>query len=215
MPAAIKSSRPAQGRRCRRARSSRGTSRASTPNGRRGSSGSSGRLRSGFATRTKSTRHRTRSGPTCSWPRRIGSLAGRSPPILPLADGQGLADRTWAVESPGETSCREGRDQGILPSGDRQGKNRVESEGKMGKGTVTGGDVAVYQERGGRVRLEVFLEGETVWLSLTQMADLFGRDKSVISRHLRSVFEGGELARKAVVARNATTATDGKTYQVE
>ena len=91
----------------------------------------------------------------------------------------------------------------------------MESEGKMGKGTVTGGDVAVYQERGGRVRLEVFLEGETVWLSLTQMADLFGRDKSVISRHLRSVFEGGELVRKAVVARNATTATDGKTYQVE
>jgi len=85
----------------------------------------------------------------------------------------------------------------------------------MGKGTVTGGDVVVYQEKGGRVRLEVRLEGETVWLSLTQMAELFGRDKSVISRHLRSVFEGGELVRKAVVARNATTAADGKTYQVE
>jgi len=85
----------------------------------------------------------------------------------------------------------------------------------MGKGTVTGGDVVVYQEKGGRVRLDVRLEGETVWLSLTQMAELFGRDKSVISRHLRSVFEGGELVRKAVVARNATTAADGKTYQVE
>ena len=85
----------------------------------------------------------------------------------------------------------------------------------MGKGTVTGGDVVVYQEKGGRVRLEVRLEGETVWLSLTQMAELFGRDKSVISRHLRSVFDGGELVRREVVAQNATTAADGKTYQVE
>lgn len=91
----------------------------------------------------------------------------------------------------------------------------VGSEERLGKGTVTSGDVVVYQEKGGRVRLEVRLEGETVWLSLTQIAELFGRDKSVISRHLRSVFEGGELVRKAVVARNATTAADGKTYQVE
>jgi prophage maintenance system killer protein len=89
------------------------------------------------------------------------------------------------------------------------------SEATMGKATVTGGDVLVYQEKGGRVRLEVRLEGETVWLSLTQMAELFRRDKSVISRHLRNVFERGELVRKAVVAENATTAADGKTYQVE
>lgn len=70
-------------------------------------------------------------------------------------------------------------------------------------------------EWAGRVRLEVRLEGETVWLSLTQMAELFGRDKSVISRHLWGVFESGELHRKAVVAESATTAADGKTYQVE
>jgi hypothetical protein len=89
------------------------------------------------------------------------------------------------------------------------------SEATRGKATVTGGDVVVYQEKDGRVRLEVRLEGETVWLSLTQMAELFGRDKSVISRHLRSVFGSGELVRKAVVAENATTAADGRTYQVE
>ena len=51
-----------------------------------------------------------------------------------------------------------------------------------GKGAVTGGDVGVYEEKVGRVRLEVRLEGETVWLSLTQMAELFGRDNSLISR---------------------------------
>ncbi len=73
--------------------------------------------------------------------------------------------------------------------------------------------IAIYQSESGAV--DVQLDGETVWLSLQQMADLFGRDKSVISRHLRNVFNDGELERPAVVAKNATTAVDGKTYQVE
>ena len=88
------------------------------------------------------------------------------------------------------------------------------SESAAGRGTGNG-EIAVYREKGGGVRLEVRLEGDTVWLSLAQMAALFGRDKSVISRHLRRVFETGELRRPAVVAENATTAADGKTYQVE
>lgn len=73
--------------------------------------------------------------------------------------------------------------------------------------------IAIYQSEGGAV--DVRLDGDTVWLSLQQIADLFGRDKSVVSRHLRNVFNDGELERPAVVAKNATTATDGKTYQVE
>jgi hypothetical protein len=79
----------------------------------------------------------------------------------------------------------------------------------------SGGEVLVYQGGDGEVRVEVRLERETVWLSLGQMVVLFGRDKSVISRHLRSVFSSGEVARESVVAKNATTATDGKTYLVE
>ena len=67
----------------------------------------------------------------------------------------------------------------------------------------------------GSIRLDVRLEQETVWLDLNQIAALFERDKSVISRHLRNIFGSGELLRPAVVARNATTAADGKTYQVE
>lgn len=63
--------------------------------------------------------------------------------------------------------------------------------------------------------VEVRLEGDTLWLSLQQLADLFGRDKSVLSRHLRNIFASGELEREAVVAKNATTAADGKTYQVD
>jgi hypothetical protein len=77
------------------------------------------------------------------------------------------------------------------------------------------GEVVVYEAPDGEVRIDVRLERETVWLSLNQMAALFGRDKSVVSRHLRSVFQSGELERAAVVAENATTAADGKTYQVE
>jgi len=81
--------------------------------------------------------------------------------------------------------------------------------------TPASDEVVVYEAPDGEVRVDVRLERETVWLSLTQIAELFGRDKSVISRHLRSVFASGELEREAVVAKNATTASDGKTYLVE
>ena len=51
-----------------------------------------------------------------------------------------------------------------------------------------GGEVILYQAPDGEIRLDVRLEKDTVWLSLAQMAELFGRDKSVISRHLRTIF---------------------------
>ena len=62
---------------------------------------------------------------------------------------------------------------------------------------------------------EVRVEHENVWLSLQQLAELFDCDKSVISRHLRNIFNSAELDREATVAKNATTAADGKTYLVE
>jgi death-on-curing family protein len=77
------------------------------------------------------------------------------------------------------------------------------------------GELVLYQDSDGGVELSVRLEAESLWLSLMQMAELFERDKSVISRHLRNIFEEGELDRESVVAKNATTAADGKTYQVE
>lgn len=73
----------------------------------------------------------------------------------------------------------------------------------------------LYTAPGGKVRLEVMLRNETIWLSLKQIAELFGVDKSGVSRHLKNIFESGELSRDAVVAKIATTAMDGKTYQVE
>ena len=77
------------------------------------------------------------------------------------------------------------------------------------------GEIILYQTEDGLTKLNVNLRDDTVWLSLEQMAELFGRDKSTISRHIRNVFADGELRRDSVVANFATTAADGKTYQVD
>jgi len=77
------------------------------------------------------------------------------------------------------------------------------------------GKIILYQSEDGHTSMDVHLKDETVWLTLNQMAELLDRDKSVISRHLGNVFQTGELTREAVVAKNATTASDGKTYQVD
>ncbi len=74
---------------------------------------------------------------------------------------------------------------------------------------MPGGEFVVYEAPNGEVRVDVRLDQETVWLSLSQLAELFGRDKSVISRHLRNVFASGELEREATVARNATVQREG------
>lgn len=73
------------------------------------------------------------------------------------------------------------------------------------------GEIVFYQEKDGENSFEVRFFEESVWLSLNQMVELFERDKSVISRHLNNIFKSGELKRDAVVAKNATTAADGKT----
>ncbi len=81
--------------------------------------------------------------------------------------------------------------------------------------TTNNNAVVLYQTPDGATSLAVHLEKETVWLTLNQISELFSRDKSVISRHIRNVFREGELDRVSVVAKYATTAADGKTYQTE
>jgi len=76
-------------------------------------------------------------------------------------------------------------------------------------------DVVLYNTEDGIVQLEVHLEKETVWLTQDQMAELFGRERSVITKHVRNVFKEGELEEAAVRAKFAHTAADGKTYQVQ
>lgn len=73
----------------------------------------------------------------------------------------------------------------------------------------------IYTTGDGLTKIETNFDGDTVWLSIDQMAELFQRNKSTISRHIKNIFEEGELTRDAVVANFATTATDGKTYQVD
>jgi hypothetical protein len=67
----------------------------------------------------------------------------------------------------------------------------------------------LYQAEDGQTRLEVAFRGETCWLSLNQLAELFQRDKSVISRHIKNLFDEGELMREATVAKFATVQTEG------
>lgn len=74
--------------------------------------------------------------------------------------------------------------------------------------------IVVYLGKNGAIELREDLRGETVWATLDQLAALFERDKSVISRHIRNIFKSGELEEKSVVAFFAITASDGKTYQV-
>jgi len=70
--------------------------------------------------------------------------------------------------------------------------------------------IDIYKIENGETEISVKLEDETVWLSLNQMVKLFQRDKSVISRHISNTFKEKELDRNSVVAKNATTAKDGK-----
>ena len=77
------------------------------------------------------------------------------------------------------------------------------------------GDIIIYQTEDGLTKINVNIQGETVWLSLDLMAELFQRDKSTISRHIKNIFNEGELSPDSVVANFATTAADGKTYQVD
>lgn len=76
------------------------------------------------------------------------------------------------------------------------------------------GQFLLYQTPDGDSQIEVKLQNDTVWLSLDQMAELFQRNKSTISRHIKNVLEDGELEEKSVIAFFATTAADSKTYSV-
>ena len=75
--------------------------------------------------------------------------------------------------------------------------------------------IIMYTTEDGLTKIETTFDEDTVWLSLDQMTELFQRDKSTISRHIKNIFEEGELQRNSVVAKFATTASDGKTYQVD
>lgn len=71
------------------------------------------------------------------------------------------------------------------------------------------GEIILYQTADGRTNIDVKLENETVWLSKEQMASLFERDRTVISRHIKNIFQEGELDEKMVCAKFAQTTQHG------
>jgi Virulence protein len=81
--------------------------------------------------------------------------------------------------------------------------------------TVKNNSEIVLYQPDSSINLEVVLENESLWLTLDNLSTLYQRDKSTISRHIKNIFKEGELKPYAVVANFATTASDGKTYQVD
>ena len=77
------------------------------------------------------------------------------------------------------------------------------------------GNILMYQTADGQTAIEVVLSDETVWLTIDKMADLFQRNKSTISRHIKNILECGELSADSVVAFFATIARDSKVYNVQ
>jgi prophage maintenance system killer protein len=77
------------------------------------------------------------------------------------------------------------------------------------------GEIIIYKAKGGETKLEVNLREDTVWLSQKQISELFGIERTVITKHLRNVFKDGELDKNAVCAFFAHTAEDGKTYKTQ
>lgn len=75
--------------------------------------------------------------------------------------------------------------------------------------------VEIFQAQDGEIEFKGDLQNETIWANLDQITKLFNRDKSGISRHIKNIFKSGELDKNTVVAIFATTASDGKTYQVD
>ena len=71
------------------------------------------------------------------------------------------------------------------------------------------GEIVIYNAASGKTNLEVKLQDETVWLNLNQVAQLFGRDKSVVSRHIRNIYKEKELSEKSTVAFFATVQQEG------
>ena len=70
-------------------------------------------------------------------------------------------------------------------------------------------DMIIYQTEDGITKVNVLFDSDTVWLSLDQMAELFQRDKSVVSRHIKNIYTEGELIREGTVAKNATVRKEG------
>jgi len=76
-------------------------------------------------------------------------------------------------------------------------------------------DFLLYTSPKGDVKVEVILDNETVWLSQKSIAQLYGVDRTVITKHLKNIFQSGELEENSVCAKIAHTSDDGKKYDTQ
>jgi hypothetical protein len=76
-------------------------------------------------------------------------------------------------------------------------------------------EILLYTTPNGKVKIEVYLQNETIWLTQQKIAELFGVDRSVATKHLKNIFQSGELMENSVSAKIAHTASDGKSYQTQ
>jgi hypothetical protein len=148
---------------------------------------------------------------------RVHQILDRNTKLLVVAKGHALRDEF------GEARTAAGAINRLRPRHrQRFSTHRVENPGcpatayqvRCGKGRAMADNapstqILLYQTGDQRTRIEVRLENETVWLSLNQMAEPFQRDKSVISRHIRNIFEEGELTQEGTVAKYATAQREG------
>jgi len=75
------------------------------------------------------------------------------------------------------------------------------------------GEILIYQNQDGNIKIDVRLEQETVWLTQAQLCELFQKSKATISEHIKNIFDEGELLENSVVRNFRTTASDGKKYE--
>jgi hypothetical protein len=89
----------------------------------------------------------------------------------------------------------------------------------MAKKTITPtegfNEILLYTTPNGKVKVEIYLQNETIWLTQVKIADLFGVDRTVVTKHLKNIFKSNELAESSVCAKIAHTAADGKSYQTQ
>lgn len=76
-------------------------------------------------------------------------------------------------------------------------------------------EILLYTTPNGKVKVEIYLQNETIWLTQQKIADLFGVERSVITKHLKNIFESNELNQNWVSAKIAHTASDGKSYPTQ
>ncbi len=94
-------------------------------------------------------------------------------------------------------------------------KNKIQEKADRWIPGERKGEIVLYRTAGGPAALEVRLERDTVWLDAHQMAALFGRDRTVILKHIHNIYSTNELAEKSTCAKNAQVAADGKIRQID